>query len=138
MSIVVGRWAALLATPLLCSVSTTALAQALNFTTFGVAGSKVTTVTGIRGNTMTGDYTLGSGGDTGGQLYTLPSLTPAPYPIATASGVNLPGANTNTPYGPSFGSATGILRVAGSYKTTANGAGDLGYLYDGANAPGQQ
>ncbi|SEO93983.1 Uncharacterized conserved protein, contains a C-terminal beta-barrel porin domain [Rhodospirillales bacterium URHD0017] len=132
------RAAAWLAAPLLCSVSTAALAQALNFTTFGVAGATVTTVTGIRGNTMTGDYTLGTGGATGGQLYTLPSLTPAPYPTATSSGVNLTGATTNTPYGPSFGSATGILRVTGSYKTTANGSGDLGYLFDGANAPGQQ
>lgn len=138
MSIDVGRWAALLAAPLLCSVSTTALAQALNYTTFGTAGSVVTTVTGIRGNNMTGDYTLGSGGATGGQLYTLPSLAPAPYPTATSSGVNFTGATTNTPYGPSFGSASGILRVTGSYKTTANGSGDLGYLFDGANAPGQQ
>lgn len=132
------RAAAWLAAPLLCSVSSAALAQALNYTTFGTAGSVVTTVTGIRGNNMTGDYTLGSGGDTGGQLYTLPSLTPAPYPTATSSGVNIAGATTNTPYGPSFGSATGILRVTGSYKTTANGSGDLGYLFDGANAPGQQ
>jgi subtilase-type serine protease len=133
-----ARLSAYLAAPLLCSVSTTALAQALNFTTFGTPGSMVTTVTGIRGNNMTGDYTLGSGGATGGQLYTLPSLSPAPYPIAISSGVNLLGATTNTPYGPSFGSASGILRVAGSYKTASNGSGDLGYLYDGANAPGQQ
>lgn len=140
MAIGIGRIraAAWLAAPLLCSVSSAALAQALNYTTFGTAGSVVTTVTGIRGNNMTGDYTLGSGGDTGGQLYTLPSMTPAPYPIATSSGVNLTGATTNTPYGPSFGSAAGILRVTGSYKTSANGSGDLGYLYDGANAPGQQ
>ncbi len=136
----VGRFRAAvwLAAPLLCSVSTTALGQALNYTTFGTTGSTVTTVTGIRGNNMTGDYTLGSGGDTGGQLYTLPSTNPAPYPTATSSGVNLSGATTNTPYGPSFGSASGILRATGSYKTTANGSGDLGYLFDGANAPGQQ
>lgn len=132
------RLAALLAAPLLCSVSTAALAQALNYTTFGNPGSVVTTVTGIRGNNMTGDFTLGSGGATGGVLYTLPSLTPAPYPTATSSGVNLTGATTNTPYGPSFGSASGIMRGTGSYKTTANGSGDLGYLFDGANAPGQQ
>ena len=140
MAIGIGRIraAAWLAAPLLCSVSTAALAQALNYTTFGNPGSVVTTVTGIRGNNMTGDFTLGSGGATGGVLYTLPSLTPAPYPTATSSGVNLTGATTNTPYGLSFGSASGIMRGTGSYKTTANGSGDLGYLFDGANAPGQQ
>ena len=121
-----------------CLAPTPALAQALNYTTFGNPGSLVTTVTGIRGNGMTGDFTTGTGGSTAGVLYTLPSLTPAPYPNASAPPVNFTGATTNTPYGPSFGSATGILRVVGSYKTTANGNGDLGYLFDGANAPGQQ
>lgn len=139
MRITVGTYAAaLMATTALCALPHAATAQALNYITFGNPGSVVSTVTGIRGNAMTGDYTLGTGGNTGGLLYTLPSLTPAPYPMATSSGSNLAGATTNTPYGPSFGSATGILRVTGSYKTTANGAGDLGYLYDGANAPGQQ
>ena len=132
------RLAAWLATPLLCSVSTAALAQALNFTTFAYPGSTVTTVTGIRGNNMTGNYSIGGGSATGGLLYTLPSLTPAPYPNASAAPVNFTGATTATPYGPSFGSATGILRTVGSYKTAANGNGDLGFLYDGANAPGQQ
>jgi subtilase-type serine protease len=121
-----------------CLAPTPALAQALNYTTFGNPGSLVTTVTGIRGNGMTGDFTTGAGGSTAGVFYTLPSLTPAPYPNPSAPPVNFTGATTNTPYGPSFGSATGILRVVGSYKTTANGNGDLGYLFDGANAPGQQ
>src|SRR5215207_1743262 len=139
MSIGIGRIraAAWLAAPLLCSVSTAALAQALNYTTFGNPGSVVTTVTGIRGNGMTGDFTIGTGGATAGVLYTLPSLTPAPYPDVSAP-VNFSGATTNTPYGLSFGSASGIMRGTGSYKTTANGSGDLGYLFDGANAPGQQ
>ena len=132
------RAAAWLAAPLLCSVSTAALAQALNYTTFGNPGSVVTTVTGIRGNGMTGDFTTGSGGATAGVLYTLPSLTPAPYPNASAPPTNFTGATTNTPYGLSFGSASGIMRGTGSYKTAANGSGDLGYLFDGANAPGQQ
>ena len=132
------RAAAWLAAPLLCSVSTAALAQALNYTTFGNPGSVVTTVTGIRGNGMTGDFTTGTGGATAGVLYTLPSLTPAPYPNASAPPVNFTGATTNTPYGLSFGSASGIMRGTGSYKTAANGSGDLGYLFDGANAPGQQ
>ena len=140
MSIGIGRIraAAWLAAPLLCSVSTAALAQALNYTTFGNPGSVVTTVTGIRGNGMTGDFTIGTGGATAGVLYTLPSLTPAPYPNASAPPVNFTGATTNTPYGLSFGSASGIMRGTGSYKTAANGSGDLGYLFDGANAPGQQ
>ena len=57
MGIGIGRIraAAWLAAPLLCSVSTSALAQALNFTTFAYPGSAVTTVTGIRGNNMTGE-----------------------------------------------------------------------------------
>ena len=140
MGIGIGRIraAAWLAAPLLCSVSTAALAQALNYTTFGNPGSVVTTVTGIRGNGMTGDFTIGTGGATAGVLYTLPSLTPAPYPNASAPPVNFTGATTNTPYGLSFGSASGIMRGTGSYKTAANGSGDLGYLFDGANAPGQQ
>ena len=140
MAIGIGRIraAAWLAAPLLCSVSTAALAQALNYTTFGNPGSVVTTVTGIRGNNMTGDFTIGTGGATAGVLYTLPSLTPAPYPNASAPPINFTGATTNTPYGLSFGSASGIMRGTGSYKTAANGSGDLGYLFDGANAPGQQ
>ena len=121
-----------------CLAPTPAVAQALNYTTFGNPGSVVTTVTGIRGNNMTGDFTTGTGGATAGVLYTLPSLTPAPYPNASAPPVNFTGATTNTPYGLSFGSASGIMRGTGSYKTAANGSGDLGYLFDGANAPGQQ
>src|SRR5688572_17493477 len=121
MGIGIGRIraAAWLAAPLLCSVSTAALAQALNYTTFGNPGSVVTTVTGIRGNGMTGDFTTGSGGATAGVLYTLPSLSPAPYPNASAPPVNFTGATTNTPYGLSFGSASGIMRGTGSYKTAA-------------------
>jgi hypothetical protein len=141
MGIGIGRIraAAWLAAPLLCSVSTAALAQAFNFTTFGVAGSNITTVTGIRGNNMTGNFSIpNSGGNTGSLLYTLPSLVPASYPDASLPPVNFAGATSATPYGPSFGSATGILRTVGSYKTVANGSGDLGFLYDGANAPGQQ
>jgi uncharacterized protein with beta-barrel porin domain len=141
MGIGIGRIraAAWLAAPLLCSVSTAALAQALNFITFSYPGSNITTVTGIRGNNMTGNFSIpNSGGATGSLLYTLPSLTPAPYPDASSPPINFAGATSATPYGPSFGSATGILRTVGSYKTAANGNGDLGFLYDGANAPGQQ
>ncbi len=124
-----------------CLAPTPALAQLLDYTTFGNPGSMVTTVTGIRGNGMTGDFTLGTGGSTAGVLYTLPSLTPAPYPNASAPPINFTGATTNTPYGLSFGSASGIMRGTGSYKSPAFPAptfGDVGYLFDGANAPGQQ
>ena len=140
MGIGIGRIRAVawLAAPLLCSVSTAALAQALNFTTFAYPGSTITTVTGIRGNNMTGNFSIPNTSNTGSLLYTLPSLTPAPYPNASSPPVNFTGATTATPYGPSFGSATGILRTVGSYKTAATGNGDLGFLYDGANAPGQQ
>src|SRR6187431_2196566 len=106
---------ALLGTSALCSPAAPALAQALTYTTFGNPGSVVTTVTGIRGNGMTGDYTTGTGGATAGVIYTLPSLTPAPYPNASAPPINFTGATTNTPYGLSFGSASGIMRGTGSY-----------------------
>lgn len=120
-------------------VPVAATAQSLDYTTFGYPGSSVTTVTGIRGDNMTGNFSIAnSGGSTGGLLYTLPSLVPAPFPSTTSPPVNFPGATSATPYGPSFGSTNGILRVVGSYKTTASGANNFGYLYDGAAAPGQQ
>ena len=121
------------------SLGRAALGQGLDFKTFAYPGSTITTVTGLRGNNMTGNYSIAnSGGATGGLLYTLPSLVPAPFPDAGSPPVNFAGATTATPYGPSFGSAGGILRVVGSYKTTATGNGDLGYLYDGAALPNRQ
>jgi subtilase-type serine protease len=122
--------------------STAAMAQ-LSFTTYQYPGSTVTTITGIRGDNMTGNFTTGSGGNTGGLLFGLSSgaIVPtniAPFPTATPNLSNFPGAISSTPYGPSFGSSTGILRVAGSYKTTASSPYDLGYLFDAAAAPGAQ
>ncbi|MGH8430908.1 MAG: autotransporter outer membrane beta-barrel domain-containing protein, partial [Solimonas sp.] len=114
-----------------------AMAQ-LDFTTFQFGTSTITTVTGIRGNNMTGNYSIAnSGGDTGGLLLTPSFGNVQPFPVATASGSNFPGATSSTPYGPSFGSPTGILRVVGSFKTAASNL-DLGYLYDGAASPGRQ
>ena len=110
----------------------------LDFTTYQFGNSTVTTVTGIRGDNMTGNYSTGSGGNTGGLLFRLSTGSVAPFPYATSNNSNFPGAISSTPYGPSFGSATGILRVGGSYKTTASNPNDLGYLYDGAAAPGAQ
>lgn len=133
-----------LALSALCTIahSTGAMAQ-LDFTTYRFGDSVVTTITGIRGDNMTGNFTTGSGGNTGGLLFGLSSgaivsSNIAPFPTATPNQSNYPGAISSTPYGPSFGSSTGILRVAGSYKTTASSPYDLGYLFDAAAAPGSQ
>jgi len=128
---------ALLAVPSTGLIAIPAAAQ-LNFQTFQFDSSTITTVTGIRANNMTGNYSIAnSGGSTGGLLFNLSTGAYSPFPTATANGSNYPGANSSTPYGPNFGSATGILRVVGSYKT-ASSPNDLGYLYDGAPTSGQQ
>ena len=114
-----------------------AAAQQLQFQTFAYPGSSVTTVTGIRADTMTGNFSI-AGGNTGGLLFTPSFGNVTPFPQATSNGANYPGATSSTPYGPNWGSTNGILRVVGRYKTAATGAADLGYLYDGAAAPGQQ
>jgi uncharacterized protein with beta-barrel porin domain len=114
-----------------------AAAQQLQFQTFAYPGSLITTVTGIRGNTMTGNFLI-AGSNTGGLLFTPSFGNMTAFPQATSNGANYPGATSSTPYGPNWGSSSGILRVVGSYKTTATGAVDLGYLYDGAAAPGLQ
>lgn len=117
---------------LLCALPGTALAQ-LSFKTYQYGSSTITTVTGIRGGNMTGNYSIpGSGGNTGGLLFGVPADTIDPFPTATAGPSNYPGAISSTPYGPSFGSSTGILRVVGSYITTASHPYDLGYLFDAA------
>ena len=106
------------------------------FTSFQYPGSSVTTVTGIRDSNITGNFST-TAGNTGGLLFqnTLSNSTYIPYPTATSNLSNFPGAVSSTPYGPSFGSVSGILRVAGSYKTATSGSGatgDLGYLVDAA------
>jgi len=118
-------------------ISTSASAE-LEFTTYQYGNSAITTVTGIRADNMTGNYSTGSGGNTGGLLFRLSTGAISPFPSSTSGASNYPGAISSTPYGPSFGSASGILRVVGSYKTTASNPYDLGYLYDGAAAPGAQ
>jgi subtilase-type serine protease len=129
---------ALLAAPTVSLVATPAKAQ-LSFQTFQFDSSTITTVTGIRANNMTGNYSIAnSGGNTGGLLFNLSTGANSPFPTATANGSNYPGGTSSTPYGPNFGSAAGILRVVGSYKTATSGANDLGYLYDGAPMSGQQ
>ena len=106
------------------------------FTSFQYPGSSVTTVTGIRDSNITGNFST-TAGNTGGLLFqnTLSNSTYIAYPTATSNLSNFPSAVSSTPYGPSFGSVSGILRVAGSYKTATSGSGatgDLGYLVDAA------
>ncbi|WP_127090842.1 autotransporter outer membrane beta-barrel domain-containing protein [Aquabacter cavernae] len=94
--------------------------------------------TGIHANIITGNYIIPGTTYTGGLLYDMGSGTWSAFPQATANGANYPGAIISSPYGPSFGSQSGILRAVGSYQTTASAPYDIGYLYDGAAAPGQQ
>ena len=95
-------------------------------------GTSGTFLTGIRGESVVGNDVISGG--TGGLLYDLSSGVWTPFPVATASGANFPGASSSSPYGPGFGSIDGILRVVGSYKT-AGSPYDLSYLYDAATAP---
>ena len=108
-------------------------AQSLEYRTldFGTTG---TFLTGIRGDNITGNYVVPNG-ETGGLLYNSAAEVWSPFPIATPNQSNYPGAVGSSPYGPSFGSLGGVLRVVGSYKTAAS-PDDLGYLYDGGAAPG--
>jgi len=110
-------------------------APPLDFVTIDY-GTTGTFFTGIRGDNLVGNYVL-PGGDaaTGGLLYRTDTGTWTPFVEATDDGVNFPGAYTSSPYGPSFGSMDGILRVVGIYKT-GDSFYNLGYLYDGAAAPG--
>lgn len=97
-----------------------------------------TFLTGIRGDNIVGNYTIPGTTDTGGLYYNMTTRTWAPMPVATPNGVNFPDAIGSSPYGPNFGSPGGIIRVVGSYQTAASAPYDLSYLYDSANAPGQQ
>ena len=119
------------------------LATVTGFESFQQGDSNITTVTGIRDRNITGNYSIsGGGGNTGGLLFqsTLSSTTQSPFPTSTSNGSNFSGAISSTPYGPSFGSSSGILRVVGSYKTSTSGSGatgDLGYFYDGVTGTTQ-
>ncbi|MEW6124164.1 MAG: autotransporter domain-containing protein [Pseudomonadota bacterium] len=94
--------------------------------------------TGIHANIITGNNVIPGTTYTGGLLYDTSTGQWSAFPQATANGANYPGAIISSPYGPSFGSQYGILRAVGSYQTTASAPYDIGYLYDGAAAPGQQ
>ncbi|WP_369807053.1 autotransporter outer membrane beta-barrel domain-containing protein [Ancylobacter radicis] len=106
--------------------------QTLNFGTNG------TFLTGIRGDNIVGNYTIPGTTETGGLYYNMTTQTWSAMPEATSNGANFPGAIGSSPYGPNFGNPGGILRVVGSYQTSASAPYDLSYLYDAANAPGQQ
>lgn len=97
-----------------------------------------TFLTGIRGDNIVGNFIIPTNASaTGGLLYDSASGLWSPFPFATPGMTNYPGSISSSPYGPSFGSYGGILRVVGSYKTGASPF-DLGYLYDGAAAPGEE
>jgi subtilase-type serine protease len=117
-----------------CSIAAPVQAQ-LSYTTldFGTTG---TFLTGIRGNNVVGNYVVPGTSNTGGLLYSLSTGTWTAFPVATPNGANFPGALASSPYGPSFGAQSGILRVVGSYKTQSSSPYNLGYLYDGVLAPG--
>lgn len=94
--------------------------------------------TGIRGTNIVGNIVLpNANGASGGFLYEIDKGTWVSIPTATTNNVNYPGATTQLPYGPSFGSPGGIFSVVGSYKTAASSA-NIGYLFDSAAAPGAQ
>ena len=107
----------------------------LDYTTLDY-DSTGTFLTGIRGDTLTGQYVIPESGANGGLIDSTTSDTWTAFPETTANGVNFPGAIDNTPYGPSFGSFGGILRVVGSYETSASTPYDIGYLYESAVPPG--
>ena len=118
--------------PSISSADVIDLSTAPDFVSLQYEGSSVTTITGIRDQNITGNYSLASDGNTGGLLFNgIPSVdTAMPYPVATANNANFPNAVSSTPYGPSFGSPNGILRAVGSFKV--EGAKyDQGYLFDG-------
>lgn len=117
--------------------STPAGAAELQYTTLDF-GTSETLLTGIRGDNIVGFYDIPNSSASGGLLYRSDTGTWSPYPVATPDGVNFPGAISASPYGPSFGSQGGILRVVGSYETQASSPYTLGYLYDSAAAPGHE
>jgi subtilase-type serine protease len=112
------------------------LATAPDYASLQYSGASVTTITGIRDRNITGNYAI-AGGNTGGLLFdnVLSSSTASPYPVATSNLSNYPGSVASTPYGPSFGSPSGIMRGVGSFKV-AGATDDQGYLWDGATATG--
>ena len=100
-------------------------------------GTTGTFLTGIRGDTIVGNIVV-PGAGTGGVLYSRAGGGWVPFPESTPSGANYPHATGSSPYGPGFGSVNGILFAVGSYKTSASGAYDIGYLYNAAAAPGNE
>ena len=91
-------------------------------------GTSSTFLTGIRGDNIVGNYVIPGTTETGGIYYNLATKTWSPLPEATENGANFPGAIGSSPYGPNFGSPSGILRVVGSYQTAASAPYDLSYL----------
>lgn len=97
----------------LCSLTGAAQAQ-LSFKTYQYGSSTITTVTGIRGGNMTGNYSIpGTGGNTGGLLFGVPVDTIGPFPTATANQSNYPGALSSTP----------MVRVSGPPRVSCVSSG---------------
>jgi subtilase-type serine protease len=95
-------------------------------------GNDATFLTGIRGPNIVGNYVIPGTTSTGGLLYNTTTGVWTPFPVATASGANVPNATGSSPYGPNFGNPNGILRAVGSYITSASSPYNLSYLYDAA------
>ena len=123
---------------LACCIASQAQAEsATPYTTLNY-GTTGTFLTGIRGNTIVGNYVVPGTTATGGLLYNTSSGEWSAMPVETANGVNYPDAIGSSPYGPSFGNQGGVLRTVGSYITSESSPYDLSYLYDAAAAPGRQ
>jgi subtilase-type serine protease len=117
-------------------ISSQAAAQGV-YTTLDY-GSNPTFLTGIRGPNIVGNYVIPGTSSTGGLLYNTTTGVWTPFPVATSSGADFPNATGSSPYGPNFGNPNGVLRVVGSYITSASSPYNLSYLYDGAAASSSQ
>lgn len=108
----------------------------LTYKTFNYPGtSSGAFFTGIRGDTVTGDYTLfDSGGDTAGILYSQLHDTWTNFPEDVPP-VNLSGASSNTSYSANWGTYGNTLISVGTYKDPSYSTiYDLSYIYN-ANTP---
>jgi hypothetical protein len=113
-------------------------ATGTTYTTLNYSGAlsgSSTFLTGVRGDNeggvyMTGVYTPPSSSETQGLVYQGPVMGGGDWYILNRP--DTPGATTTSTalYGPNT-LPGGIIRVAGSYKTSETGARDLGLYYEG-------
>src|ERR1700739_2474055 len=76
---------------MVCSFAVPARGQPLSYVTLDY-GSAGTFLTGIRGDTLTGQDVIQSSGANGGLIYSNAAASWTPFPEATEDGVNFPGA----------------------------------------------